>query len=360
MSNLHEGESFPMAEREHEQESEIQILAPNGLGFGEGSISTTAQISRGELSREAIDIGLEIITTHPEVFVNVDVDAHDDGCGDGRPAAKVFRLIDSATGKVTEYFNRSRRRAKVFGGGLIAASSMWRTVSGNPDNGETVLGDRTFIAGKLKERGVEFGAHTDSHAKGDVSGCGAIDKYPLITANAVKYKENILGVLKALYGDEYADNEGSIEAAFGSYETLARQEGYFSNANGKATMDLILDEGAIVKELDKDHMEDFIVVNDIEGTTFDQRTLDRLLKERGVLEEAQAFVVDTWRGRMYADAVTDIALENLEAVDAKEVRKIAYADFLIRTLAVSATLTQNDLPVVGRVSRTKRHFALAA
>lgn len=360
MSNSHEGGSFLMAEREHERESEIQVLAPNGLGFGEGSISTAAQIERGELSREAIDIGLEIITTHPEVFVSIDADANDDGCGDGRPAAKVFRLIDSASGKVTEYFNRSRRRAKVFGGGLIAASSMWRTISGNPENGETVLGDRTFMAEKLKERGIEFGAHTDSHAKGDVCGCGAIDKYPLITANAVKYKENIVGVLKALYGDEFARNEGAIGAAFASYEPLALQEGYFSNASGKATMDLILDEGAIVKELDKDHMEDFIVVNDIEGTTFDQRTLDRLLKERGVTEEAQAFVVDTWRGRMYADAVADIAVENLENADAEQVRAVAYADFLIRTLSVSATLTKNDLPVVGRVSLTKRHFALAA
>lgn len=304
-----------MPEHEHEQESEIQVLAPNGLGFGEGLISTSAQIARGELSREAIEIGLEIITTHPEVFVRVDADAHDDGCGDGRPASKIFRLIDSATGKVTEYFNKSRRRAKVFGGGLIAASSMWRTVSGNPQNGETVLGDRTFMAEKLKERGIEFGAHTDSHAKDDVCGCGAIDKFPLITANAVKYKQNIIGVLRALYGDEYDDNEYAINSAFATYELLAEQESYFSNASGKATMNLILDEGAIVKELDKDHLEDFIVVNDIEGTTFDQRTLDRLLKERGISEEAQAFVVDTWRGRMYADAVADIAAENLAGAD---------------------------------------------
>lgn len=349
-----------MAEHEHEQESEIQILAPNGLGFGEGTISTEAQITRGELSREAINVGLEIITNHPEVFVKVDADAHDDGCGDGRPAAKVFRLIDGATGKVTEYFKKSRRRAKVFGGGLIAASSMWRTISGNPQNGETVLGDRTFIAEKLKERGIEFGAHTDSHAKDEICGCGAIDKYPLITANAVKYKENIVGVLKALYGETYQDNEDAITTAFKTYGSLSQQEGYFSNASGRATMDLILGEGAIVKELDKDHLEDFIVVNDVEGTTFDQRTLDRLLKERGISEEAQAFVVDTWRGRMYADAVADIAAENLTDADMQQVRKIAYADFLIRTLAVSATLTQNDLPVVGRTSSQKRHFALAA
>lgn len=348
-----------MAEYERE-ENNVQILAPEGLGFGEGMISTEDQIERGELSREAIEVGIEIITTSPDVFVPIDDDANDDGCGDGRPASKVFRLIDTATGKVEEHFNRSRRRAKLFGGGLVVASSMWRSVSGNAEHGETVYGDRVFMADALHARQIEFGAHTDNHAEGEVCGCGAIDKYPLITMNAAKYKDNILNVLGALYGEALEDNIEAIDSAFKIYEKLAENTDYFSDASGKKTMDLIMSKGAIVKELDDKHLEDFIVLNDVENTTFDQRALDRLLKQRGVFGEAQAFVVDTWRGRMYAEAVADVTLQSGSQMTRAALIKQAYADFLIRTLAVSATLTKNDLPVIGRTGAQKSNFAFAA
>ncbi len=348
-----------MAEHEHESQPEIIVLAPNGLGFGEGTISTKDQLERGELSPEAMKIGMEVILTNPNVFGAVDHDAYDDGCGDGRPVSTVFVLINSATGKTKEFFNKSRRRAKLFGGGLIAASSMWRNVSGAPQNGETVLGDREFISVELKERGIMYGAHTDSHAEGENCGCGAIDKYPLITRNAVAYKSQIQGVLGALYGDSYADNESAIAAAFAQYESVAENEEYFSNADGKSSMDFILEQGAVVKQLDKHHLEDFVVMNDIEGTSFDQRAFDAVLKELGVVEEVQVFVVDTWRGRMYADAIADVARRHMPDADPETVRKQAYADFLIRTLAVSATLTKGDQPVVGRVDTAKAHFGLA-
>ena len=127
-------------------------------------------------------------------------------------------------------------------------------------------------------------------------------------------------------------------------------------------MDFMLENGAVVKELRGGHMEDFIIVNDVEGTTFDQRKLAEKLKEAGVAEEVQAFVVDTWRGRMYAEKVADIAEKYPTEVgtDKETVRAQAYADFLIRTLAVSATLTKGDLPVIGRCDATKQHYALAA
>ncbi len=358
MNTSHEGASFPMAEHEHESEAEIIILAQSGLGFGEGTISTKDQLERGELTAEALEVGLYIIMNDPEVFGLVDHDAYDDGCGDGRPVSKVFVLINSATGKTKEYFNKSRRRAKLFGGGLIAASSMWRNVSGGPTNGETVLGDREFISNELKERGIMYGAHTDSHAEGENCGCGAIDKYPEITRNVLKYRQHIEGVLRALYGESYEDNESAIVSAFGQYETIADNQIYFSNADGQSSMDFMLEQGAVVKQLDKNHMEDFVVMNDIEGTTFDQRIFDSKLKERGIAEEVQVFAVDTWRGRMYADAIADIARRHMPTSDLEAVRKQAYADFLIRTLAVSATLTKGDQPVVGRVDGVKSNFSL--
>lgn len=349
-----------MAEYEHENDTEILVLTPTGLGFGEGSISTAAQLNNGELSREAMELGLDIIRNNPKVFGEVDHDAYDDGCGDGRPVAKVFVLINSTTGKTKQFFNKSRKRAKLFGGGLVAASSMWRNVSGNPENGETVLGDREFISAQLKERGIMYGAHTDSHAEGENCGCGAIDKYPQITRNALKYKVQINSVLQALYGNSYKDNESAIAAAFAQYESIATNAVYFSNADGKSSMDFMLEEGAVVKQLDKHHMEDFVVMNDVEGTTFDQREFDAILKQSGVAEEVQVFVVDTWRGRMYAEAIADIARRHMPGSDPKVIRMQAYADFLIRTLAVSATLTKGDQPVIGRVGSFKPDFSLAA
>lgn len=109
------------------------------------------------------------------------------------------------------------------------------------------------------------------------------------------------------------------------------------------------------------HEEDLIVANDIDGTTFDQRAFDALMQEKlgEDAPEVQVFAVDTWRGRMYADAMVKLAAEKLPHADADVVRKKAYADFLIRsTLAVAATLTRGDLPVFGRLYSDKPHVGL--
>jgi hypothetical protein len=344
-----------MSETEMQPRYTVEVLAPEGLGFGHGTISVTEQLRSGELTLEAKDAAYEIIMNDPRVFLPVETT--DDGCGDGRPTSRIFQLIDSDGEKSKKFLNRSRRRAKVFGGGLVAASSMWRTISGNANNGETVFGDREFIADELAERNIQFGGHTDNHAEGSNCGCGAIDKYPDITKNALLYEENIRGILAALYGNDYDASKGAINEAFGNYKSLA--DNYFTNASGKKTEELMLDRGAVLKELSDSHLEDFIVINDVEGMSFDQPMLDALLKEKNINDTVQAFVIDTWRGRMYASAIADIAKVKLGREDSEYVEKVAYADFLIRTLAVSGTLTAGDLPVLGHRSETKSHYALA-
>lgn len=348
---------YDTLEREHTHE--VVCLAENGLGFGEGAISVEQRINNGEMSRDDLRVGAEIITNDPEVFSATDVDAIDDGCGDGRQAARIFRIIDEKTGAMEE-FNKSRRRAKLFGGGLVVASSMWRAISGPTHHQETVLGDRQFIAGKLTDLNIEYGAHTDTHAKDEACGCGAIDKYPEISGNILKYRTQIEATLRALYGESYDENSVAIESVFGTYQALKDDETYFSNASGKTTMDLIKQEGAVVKELSDQHLEAYVVLNDIEGTTFDQRKFDVKLKQAGVESEPQVFVIDVWRGRMYADAAAQIASENIPGIDYEEARQKAYADFLIRTLAVSSTLTAGDQPVYARMRAGHADFALAA
>lgn len=350
---------MPYDTLEREQTHEVVCLAENGLGFGEGTISVEQRINNGEISQNELQVGADIIANDPEVFSATDIDAVDDGCGDGRQAARIFRIIDEKTGEMEE-FNKSRRRAKLFGGGLVVASSMWRAISGPTHHQETVLGDRQFIAGKLSELNIKYGAHTDNHAKGEACGCGAIDKYPEITKNALKYRANIEATLQALYGESYEENIPAIESVFATYQAISGDETYFSNAAGTTTMDFIQQDGAVVKELADQHLEAYVVLNDIEGTTFDQRKFDTKLKNAGVESEPQAFVVDIWRGRMYADAAARIAVENIPNIDFEEARKKAYADFLIRTLAVSSTLTAGDQPVHARMRAGHADFALAA
>jgi hypothetical protein len=147
---------MPQDTLEREQTHEVVCITENGLGFGEGTISVEQRINNGEMSQDDLQTGAEIIANDPEIFVATDIDAIDDGCGDGRQAARVFRILDEKTGEMEE-FNKSRRRAKLFGGGLVVASSMWRAISGPTQHQETVLGDRQFIADKLSELNIEYG-----------------------------------------------------------------------------------------------------------------------------------------------------------------------------------------------------------
>lgn len=330
-------------EFDKERTIEIIDLASEGLGFGEGTISTKSQLENPEISGltpEVIRVGAEIIKSG-RAFVEVDADANDDGCGDGRPAGIVYRFVEG----IKKTFKKSRRRAKVFGGGLIAASSMYRTaIGGNVHPDETVLGDREMVAGLLDKAGIRYGGHTDNHAHDDISGCGAVDKYPQITANALIFRQEITAVLRTVYDTAYEENEGAIHQVFASYENQVANSGtYFSDAQGVKTRKLMERHGSVIKELNDSHLEDFIVINDIEGTTFDQREFDAEMKQRGVQGTAQAFVVDAWRGRMYADFVADHAEQ--KGMEREFAYQMALADFWVRTLAVSGTLTKGDLPV---------------
>lgn len=328
----------------------VTLIAPTGLGFGEGGISVKSQIEQGILTSETPGHIHEILTNDSEAFKRVEVD--DDGCGDGRPWTKIIqKYIDENGEKKIRLFGNSKLRAKVFGGGMVTAASMWRTVHGVPSEAQTVGQDRRFMAGALAERGFHHGAHSDDHAEGENCGCGAIDKYPAITANAVKYRQAITDTLKAVYGDDFADNEAEIEQAFGVYNSLATRDEYFADASGKESMNQILESGAVVKELAGHHIEETIVINDVEGTTLDQQYFTETVKNAHHADKPriiQAFCVDTWRGHQIAETVAEIAMQEDPRTDMEHVRKLAFADFLIRTLAVAGTLTAGDLPVYRR------------
>lgn len=329
-----------------QQTTMVELLAPNGLGFGKGGISVKTQLETGILTPEAPGHIHEVIMHDPALFKPVEV--ADDGCGDGRPWTKIIQAITNLHGdQEIRSYKRSLLRAKVFGGGLVAGASMLRAIVGAPHENETVADDRQIIAEQFAAREFAHGAHTDNHATGTHCGCGAIDKYPEITANALYFREQIKSVLGVIYGETFDDNKEAIEQVFSVYESLADNTTYFAGTTGEQSMSRILASGAVVKELYGHHVEDTIIINDVEGTTLDQQYYTQIVKDRCAEkpETVQAFTVDTWRGRIIADTVAKIAIEIDPTIDEAAARNRALADFLIRTLAVAGTLTAGDLPV---------------
>lgn len=339
----------PMSSHEKEQQEVIiENIAPDGLGFGEGGISVRRQMELGILTAEVPEHVNELLMHDRQAFKKVE--ASDDGCGDGRPWVKIMRMVDSEGMKQAVEYKRSLLRPKVFGGGLVVAASMWRAVNGVPNETSSLIADRQLMAEGLEDYGLSHGAHTDNHAEGDKCGCGAIDNYPVATANAVKYRTQITDTLKAVYGDDFTENSQAIEDVFAVYENLAENQEYFAESNGRQAMEQIIDAGATVKELYGHHVEETIVINEVEDTTLDQQYFTQKVKDMSTNKPqiVQAFTVDVWRGQQLADVVVQNKIQQDPTADATHVYKVAMADFFIRTLAVAGTLTAGDLPVYRR------------
>lgn len=342
---MYMNESDPMNNPENEHiEATVTLIAPGGLGFGEGGISVEKQIEQGILTKEVPGHVHEVLTHNPAVFKRVQ--QKDSGCGDGREWQKITQVVDGQL----RFYGNSHLRAKVFGGGLTVATSMLRTIQGASNPSRTLSQDRAFMIDKLNEYDFSHGAHTDDHASGDNCGCGAIDNYEKITANAIKYRAEITESLKAVYGDRYADNDAVIQQAFAQYDGLASNDAYFADTNGKKSMEQILESGAVVKELSGHHVEETIVINWVKGTTLDQQLFTQEVKNACIEKPktVQAFSVDAWHGEEIAETATAIALEEDPTLDRETTYKLALADFWIRTLATAGTLTAGDLPVYVR------------
>jgi len=343
-----------MAKKPLSTQNNVSILYPGGFGFGSGSINIKQQLGAGALTYGALIVGAEVIENDSRVFSKVDAEAKDDGCGDGREARTIYKVVDGK--KVA--FKRSLLRAKIFGGGLVVFTSMMRSAVWGPElDGATILSDREKAAEILWSLHVSHGGHTDNHASGDNCGCGAIDRYPDVTANAIRFRVDIDDVLRAVFGDTYALHERAIADVYDVYEAAEKSsKQYFADAAGAKTRALLEKSGAVIKELADDHLEDFVVINDVAGETFNQRIFDEILRDRGVPTTAQAFVVDLWRGRMYAKLAARQAA--FAGHDSSEAFRRAMVDFLVRTLATAGTLTGGDQPVFYRAasSRSRRLY----
>jgi hypothetical protein len=298
-------------------ELEVSKAAPEGLGFGEGSISMQAR--KNELGPEVMQ-NIESTVQSAEILTKVSLDKDgemidDDGCGDGRSVGRIF--------EGSEERHKSLSRPKVFGGGVMMAAASrigLGEAAGRPLR-QTVSDGISLLRDKM----IGFGAHTDTHAHGEKSGCGAIDNAPVIIGSAVKFKDQIRASIEALGIDTTGLDE--VEAAFAQY--ASDELGEYTGAD---VMNEIINNGKIVKELDDNHKEVIVILNTVPNYTVDQE------KVRDVSgNEAQAFAVDVWRVKQLADRLYEGASD--------EVKHKAFLSELVYTLSTAGVLTKGDLPV---------------
>lgn len=289
----------------------------DGLGFGEGAISHAERLKI---------VGIELVAKVESAIatdailepVSVDKNGNrieDDGCGDGRAVSRIFKgYIQKA---------KSFVRAKVFGGGAAMVTAM--SVGDGSASGQSLNQAFKTSIGKMKTAGIDFGAHTDEHANGKNSGCGAIDKAPVVIANVAKYEDEIVEAISGLGVD--TSGLDAVMANFHDYAEEIQGKPY----SGKEVVDDITNEGKIVKELEDHHYEMFILLNTVEGYTVNQELI------RSVSDgKIQVFAVDVWR-------LQELALKRFP--DDEQARNDAFLSELVYTMGVAATLTAGDLPV---------------
>ncbi len=288
----------------------------DGLGFGEGSISGADQ---GEISADMRAL-VEGIITSKKILTPVDQDKdgyllEDDGCGDGRGVKRIFE------GTIERF--KSLNRPKVFGGSPAMAVAI---VIGTGQAPEMSL-QETFSnsISELKKKMIGFGGHTDTHAHGDNCGCGAIDKAPATITSTVKYQKQIWDSISALGVDTTGLDE--VLASFGEYASHVTDQPY----SGRAVMEEIVDSGKVVKQLDDDHKEKYIVLNTVPGFTINQERIRHISDDK-----IQVFGVDVWR-------MQELAAKFYP--DNPELQHKALLSELVYTLGVAAILTKGDLPV---------------
>ena len=146
----------------------------------------------------------------------------------------------------------------------------------------------SFVA----DAGYEVGGHTDDHAHGDGSGCGANDKLAPIY-EFIARKGTMLRELAGQLGIEASDD------AFEQIISNAGERSQFST--GREMLDELSCYGdGAVDYLVGDHKEVAAVINAVPGTT-----LDRVALKQEFGENYEAFNVDAWTFEETAERTSD-------------------------------------------------------
>ena len=174
----------------------------------------------------------------------------------------------------------------------------------------------------LHDRGVALGVHTDTHAHGEKSGCGADDRLPEVFAKIAENGSEIRALAEEILGRPI-DNT--------THEKLiANAAARTDFGTGAGNFEAAKEAGAEVETLEGDHNEVVAVINLRRDTTLDREALAVEFPDH------QAFNVDAWAFAKAAELTAESdeqALENIVA--------LTYYN-----LATSAVLTGSNMRVV--------------
>lgn len=335
----------PVIEADEQVRSyETLTIAPEGLGYGEGSISVIDRINdpADMLDQEMCD-HVAVLTQSNQLVVEVGRDENgkkveDDGCGDGR-AVKQVVCGDKK-------FNKSLQRQKVFGGGMVMGAA---SLIANAQVEGSVKDAMTASKDRLKMADLEFGTHTADHHGEKDCGCGACDKAPLILENTLAYQNEISNTVRALANPyaNFAEIDAMLDITFERNRRFIEQYPELNQEyKGIEVAETVIKEGKVVnKELTGDHREVRVVINaDIEDHTIDQGFI-----RESTAEVAQIFAVDVPRMRTIAENMFENEHEQKQALVA----------MLVYSLSTAATLTKGDLPVDIRYAKSPYAFSEA-
>lgn len=308
-------------QNEIKKESKAQLLAVlPGPDNGLGSISFKNFENESDFSRELAVKCREIVESGVCI---VDCNHEDDGCIDGRcvnelavPDGDHFntkRVID----------NSSNERAKVAGGGLVTGLAMFKAIGEDlvsPDE------DLKYLAEEFAKQGVYCGAHTGSHGsiKNQKTDCGANDRFDEILKNTIDNQDDVEGIVKELLKPlGVSVGNGVLSSDLRNWNHVLTQTNNFAFSSGSSRLESIKDgilaaqdsnhnedKVTVIKNLEGNHNEIFLVVNYAQGLTFSQTKLREALHEDypdvDLSDLPQVFALDIWRIDQLAQAVARI------------------------------------------------------
>jgi hypothetical protein len=183
------------------------------------------------------------------------------------------------------------------------------------DDDTTLSNYRTTLAA-LKGAGLAIGGHTDDHAQGVASGCGANDKLPLIYNFMVRNASEIRDLATAV-GVSVSDQTHDL--------IIHNAEARSQFSSGIELLDALRQVGGddVIDPLKGVHNEVVAVVNLRTGTTLNR---EALAHEFGA--EYQAFNVDAWSFTAAAEAISSTPEEAEQKVVAMVYYNLATAGVL--------------------------------
>lgn len=186
----------------------------------------------------------------------------------------------------------------------------------------------TRVFNQLRDQAIALGVHTDTHAHGDKSGCGADDRLPEIFAKISDQQEAVRQMAEVTLG-QIIDDEMHRKLV----ENAANRSDF---GTGAGNLRAAKDAGAAVETLEGDHNEVLSVINLRGNTTLDREAL------AAEFPDHQVFNIDAWAFMQAAEATAADDTEALEKIVALTYYNFATA-LVLAGPSMRVTILKNDV-----------------